>query len=154
MCVFLCYHHTGSRLTPVILKSGESFFQDWDFWTFSDPTHGELPFVVFHVTTELTFSPGIVDYISESEAVSSIYRAVHSFHSHTVIYVLPIQRSTGLLSITDSGRAVMRVDTTDKVDDLRKSIRIHTKDTYNFMLMIMDATHMPTGCGSWPYVYY
>lgn len=82
-------------LTPVILKSGESFFQDWDFWTFPDPTHGELPSIVFHLATivfhlatKLIFSSGIVDYISESEAVSSIHHGDHSFHSHTVIYVL------------------------------------------------------------------
>lgn len=60
--------------------------------------------------------------------------------------------ANNLLEINDDGHAIMRVETTDTVgDEGRKSIRIHSKSTYNTgTLSIMDAKHMPTGCGSWP----
>lgn len=44
----------------------------------------------------------------------------------------------------------MRVETTPKVDNLRKSVRITTQFQFNGALVIMDSVHMPTGCGTWP----
>ena len=44
----------------------------------------------------------------------------------------------------------MRVETTPQVQNLRKSVRITTQFTYTGGLVIMDATHMPQGCGTWP----
>jgi hypothetical protein len=32
----------------------------------------------------------------------------------------------------------------------RRSVRLSSKHTYNHGLYILDATHMPTGCGTWP----
>jgi hypothetical protein len=46
----------------------------------------------------------------------------------------------------------MRVETTPSVSGNRRSIRIHSKTGFNGGLVIMDAVHMPTGCGVWPYV--
>lgn len=45
----------------------------------------------------------------------------------------------------------MKVDTTPVVTGGRKSIRITTQASFNGGLLIMDALHMPTGCGTWPY---
>jgi hypothetical protein len=59
-------------------------------------------------------------------------------------------RSNGLLSVNGDGNAIMSVETTDTVADVRKSIRIQSKSVYNGGLFIMDAVHMPTGCGTWP----
>ena len=44
----------------------------------------------------------------------------------------------------------MRVETTQQVANLRKSVRITTQFTYTGGLVVMDATHMPTGCATWP----
>ena len=44
----------------------------------------------------------------------------------------------------------MRVETTPQVQNLRKSVRITTQFTYTGGLVIMDAAHMPQGCGTWP----
>lgn len=44
----------------------------------------------------------------------------------------------------------MRVETTPNVSGNRKSVRISTKAQFNGGLFIMDAVHMPTGCGIWP----
>lgn len=44
----------------------------------------------------------------------------------------------------------MKVETTPKVSGNRKSIRIQSKNTFTGGLLIMDAVHMPAGCGTWP----
>jgi len=70
---------------------------------------------------------GIVDFIDENAA-----------------------RSASLLEINSAGNAIMRVETTPTVSGNRKSIRITTKTGFNGGLVIMDAVHMPSGCGTWP----
>ncbi|OCF45360.1 endo-1,3(4)-beta-glucanase [Kwoniella heveanensis CBS 569] len=89
--------------------SGNSFFDNVNFWEWNDPTHGT------------------VDYLNAGDAWNS-----------------------GLISINSAGRAVMAVDTTEVVSGGRKSIRIHGNRVFTGGLVIMDAWHMPTGCGSWP----
>lgn len=108
---------TGSSSSPSVTspwklidsRSGSNFFDGWNFFTGSDPTHG------------------IVDYIDESAA-----------------------RSAGLLDVNSAGNTIMRVETTPTVSGNRKSIRIHSKTSFNGGLVIMDAVHMPSGCGIWP----
>jgi len=70
---------------------------------------------------------GIVDYIDEDTA-----------------------RSNNLIEVNSAGNAVMRVDTTQTVTSSRQSIRITTNATFNGGLFILDAVHMPSGCGTWP----
>jgi hypothetical protein len=61
------------------------------------------------------------------------------------------QESDGLVDVNSSGNVIMRVETTATVPDNRKSIRITTTTSYDGgALFIMDAVHMPTGCGTWP----
>ena len=47
----------------------------------------------------------------------------------------------------------MRVETTQNVPGNRKSVRITSKVMFNGGLVVLDAIHMPTGCGTWPYVF-
>ncbi|EIN13246.1 hypothetical protein PUNSTDRAFT_40906 [Punctularia strigosozonata HHB-11173 SS5] len=70
---------------------------------------------------------GIVDFQSQSDA-----------------------ESANLTSINSAGNAIMRVDTTAVVTGNRKAIRITTNAVYTGGLVILDAVHMPTGCGTWP----
>lgn len=59
--------------------------------------------------------------------------------------------SKGLAYVDGNGYARMDVDTTANVDGNRPSIRI--QDTYQFgmgTIVVMDAAHMPVGCGVWP----
>jgi hypothetical protein len=58
-------------------------------------------------------------------------------------------KSSELAYVSDDGYFFMAVETTPKVDSTRKSVRITTKDQYNGALLVMDARHMPTGCGTW-----
>ncbi|WVO17838.1 hypothetical protein L204_105536 [Cryptococcus depauperatus] len=89
--------------------SGNTFFDNWNFWSYPDPTHGT------------------VEFVSASDAWSN-----------------------NLVSINAEGHAVMSVDTTEVVSNGRKSVRIHGNKIFNGGLVIMDALHMPTGCGTWP----
>ncbi|KAH9891115.1 concanavalin A-like lectin/glucanase domain-containing protein [Cubamyces lactineus] len=59
-------------------------------------------------------------------------------------------QAANLIEINDAGNAVMRVETTGTVSNLRKSIRITTQYSYTGGLVVLDAVHMPTGCGTWP----
>ncbi|EPQ61123.1 hypothetical protein GLOTRDRAFT_113571 [Gloeophyllum trabeum ATCC 11539] len=72
---------------------------------------------------------GIVNYLSQSDAMSQ-----------------------GLASISSSGTALMKVDTTNNLSATanRASVRITTQASWTLGLVLMDAVHMPTGCGTWP----
>lgn len=59
-------------------------------------------------------------------------------------------QSAGLIEINNAGNAVMRVETTPTVKSNRMSVRIATDLTFTEGLVILDAVHMPTGCGTWP----
>ncbi|KAF8665074.1 hypothetical protein AX16_000542 [Volvariella volvacea WC 439] len=60
-------------------------------------------------------------------------------------------RRNSMLEVNSAGNAVMRVDTTPRVSGNRQSVRITTFTTFNGpTIFILDAVHMPTGCGTWP----
>jgi hypothetical protein len=44
----------------------------------------------------------------------------------------------------------MRVENTTQVSGNRKSVRVQSKYILNGGLVILDAVHMPYGCGTWP----
>lgn len=58
--------------------------------------------------------------------------------------------NNGLIEFGDGKPAIMRSGTHDNVD-MRNGIRIHDKEVFNVnTLLLMDASHMPVGCGVWP----
>lgn len=59
-------------------------------------------------------------------------------------------QSAGLVEINSASNAVMKVETTPTVQNNRMSVRITTNLTFTEGLVILDAVHMPTGCGTWP----
>ncbi|KAK5753829.1 hypothetical protein LTS12_016032 [Elasticomyces elasticus] len=54
------------------------------------------------------------------------------------------------LTSSSSSNVQMRVDSTNKAPNGRSSVRITSNKSYNSGLFIIDADHMPTGCGTWP----
>ncbi|KAK7468609.1 hypothetical protein VKT23_003113 [Stygiomarasmius scandens] len=59
--------------------------------------------------------------------------------------------SHNLLEVNSDGHVIMRVDTTQNIGNAnRESVRITTNSHYDQGMFILDAVHMPTGCGSWP----
>lgn len=58
--------------------------------------------------------------------------------------------SLGMINWTDS-TVYIGTDYTNKVNSSgRPSIQLSSKNTYNYGLFILDASHMPQGCGTWP----
>lgn len=55
-----------------------------------------------------------------------------------------------LIEVNSAGNVIMRVETTPTVSGNRKSIRLHSRNIFNGGLLILDAVHMPVGCGTWP----
>ncbi|KAH9947964.1 concanavalin A-like lectin/glucanase domain-containing protein [Amylocystis lapponica] len=88
---------------------GNTFFNGWSFFTWADPTDGN------------------VRYVDQGTA-----------------------QANNLTSLNSAGNAVMRVETTPQVQGNRASVRITTDYSYTGGLVILDAVHMPTGCGTWP----
>jgi len=72
--------------------------------------------------------------------------------THGVVTYLSLQdaQNAGLVSINSAGHLIMKADTTPQVTTGRASVRITTQASFNGGLLIMDALHMPTGCGTWP----
>ena len=120
--------HQHWSVTAYIWQSGGSFFNNFNFWSYDDPTHGD------------------VQYVDAGTAWNN-----------------------GLISITSSGDAIMRVETTNWLNRPRQSVRVHGNKmlvfvsfslaqfrklmagrSWNGGLVLMDASHMPHGCGTWP----
>ena len=63
---------------------------------------------------------------------------------------LTAQLAANLSYINSAGNAVMAVETTQTVAGNRRSIRITTNYQFTGGLLVLDAVHAPTGCGTWP----
>ncbi|KAG0709080.1 glycoside hydrolase family 16 protein [Suillus ampliporus] len=99
---------------------------------------------------------------SSTSVPSSPWKAVQNYSGQTfftgadptngnVLYAdQGTAQSAGLIEINSNGNAVMRVETTPQVQTNRQSVRITTQATFDGGLVVMDAVHMPTGCGTWP----
>ncbi|CAE6457911.1 unnamed protein product [Rhizoctonia solani] len=59
-------------------------------------------------------------------------------------------RANGLIEVNAAGNAIMRIENTTQVTGNRKSVRISSQYIMNGGLAILDAVHMPYGCGTWP----
>jgi len=70
--------------------------------------------------------------------------------THGIVNFLDQNAASSAGLINSTGNAIMRVETTPSVPGNRKSVRIHSKNDFTGGLLIMDAVHMPTGCGVWP----
>ncbi|KAI0367518.1 hypothetical protein BV20DRAFT_950139 [Pilatotrama ljubarskyi] len=120
-------------------------------------------------TSPATASPSATSGGSSSSAPSSPWKVAQSYQGSSFFdgwvfqnsiddtthgYAQYIDRnsaqSANLIDINDAGNAIMRVETTPVVQGYRKSIRITTEYSYTGGLIVLDAVHMPTGCGTWP----
>lgn len=112
---------------------GSNFFDNFDFTTGADPTHG---FVSCPPSTPPRFHTDpqhrYVQYVDQATAQSS-----------------------GLIRVSANGSAYMGVDSQTTLDPStaagRSSVRIESKKSYSKGLFIADIQHMPdSACGIWP----
>ncbi|EST09140.1 Concanavalin A-like lectin/glucanase, subgroup [Kalmanozyma brasiliensis GHG001] len=85
--------------------SGSTFFDDMDFFTMGDPTHGSIT------------------YVDRNTA-----------------------QNQGLIG-TNNGQVTMKIN---PGNGWAQSVRINTKDSFTTGIFVLDAEHMPVGCGIWP----
>ena len=93
----------------------------------------------------LNIVPGLVEYVDYGTAVR-----IKESRRPCGLFKLRLQQANGLLEVNAAGHAIMRVETTPSVQNTRQSVRITTQSNYNGGLFVMQAVHMPTGCGVWP----
>jgi len=91
------------------LWQGNTFFNNFNFFTAADPTHGYVTYVDYNTA-----------------------------------------QKNGLIS-TSANSIIMKADDTNVASGSgRMSVRIESYKTFNAGLFIIDLTHMPAGCGTWP----
>jgi hypothetical protein len=95
---------SGSQYKLIKEYSGSSFFDDMEFYSEDDPSHG------------------MVDYVDKRTA-----------------------QQAGLIG-TKNGNAMMKIGYGNG-DGVQKAVRVSTKMTFTGGIMLLDAYHMPTGCG-------
>jgi len=100
-----------SGYTLKLMASGSTFFDNFDFFTGGDPTHG------------------FVNYVNRSYAEQQGYIKTTATSAYIGV---------------DTNRVV------PKGARGRDSVRISSKQTFNSGLFLIDAAHMPSGCGTWP----
>ncbi|MBW0521348.1 hypothetical protein O181_061063 [Austropuccinia psidii MF-1] len=98
-------------------SAGSKFFDDWDFFSEADPTHG------------------MVNYQTADEAWKS-----------GLVYVGPSSSNKNLITAT------MKVDNSTWLQDgqNRNSIRLSSKKSFKYGLLVLDVVKMPFGCSTWP----
>ncbi|THU91658.1 hypothetical protein K435DRAFT_673740 [Dendrothele bispora CBS 962.96] len=115
---------TGSAAQP----SGTSTGAVSTPWKLAESHSGNDFFDGWSFFTASDPTNGIVDYVDENTG-----------------------RNHNLLEVNSDGNVIMRVDTTQNIgNNNRESVRITTNSHYDQGMFILDAVHMPTGCGSWP----
>ena len=110
--------------------SGYDFFSpSWKWETFDDPTHGRVNYLDQQTARAKQLAYG----------VSWHSRALDA-HAHPVFLV-------------SGGKFIMRADSESVVPPTargRDSIRIISNTAYDDALVILEISHMPYGCGTWP----
>ena len=52
--------------------------------------------------------------------------------------------------MNSAGNVLIKVETTAKVSGNRMSVRVQSNNNFTGGLVLFDAVHMPSGCGTWP----
>ncbi|PLW08834.1 hypothetical protein PCANC_16615 [Puccinia coronata f. sp. avenae] len=107
----------GSDYQLVFQSIGKTFFDEWDFFSDPDPTHG----MVEYVGSESGWSNGLV--ILQPSSVDANFTS-----------------------------AIMKVDNYTYLDDNqpRRSIRLSSKKSFKYGLVVLDVIKIPFGCSAWP----
>lgn len=121
-------------------QQGSTFFDGWDWYSGPDPTNGFVDYLTWQdaFSLDLAVRP-CARARSPPRRPSSVADPSHP----------SLPACSRLQSINSAGQAIMKVETTPVVTSAgRKSTRISTSWQFNAgSLLIMDAAHMPVGCG-------
>lgn len=122
-------NYTQLNYTLVDTYSGSSFFNNFEYYTSTDPTNGWVQYVYLGCPVRLCQLLMIVGKRYVDSQTASM---------------------TNLTYASDS-TAVIKVDTdAQNQTSGRKSVRITSTNTYDSGLFIFDVVHTPYGCATWP----
>jgi len=124
---------------------GNDFFQSWNWETKDDPTHGRVNYVGLDEARGKNLAYGNV-FVFPSPDCGTFSAPCVRVDSHTT------GRATGLFPV-DGDKFVMRADDWSIVDASargRDSVRISSQTAYDEAILVLDLTHMPAGCATWP----
>ncbi|KAJ9118628.1 hypothetical protein QFC22_003848 [Naganishia vaughanmartiniae] len=152
---------TSTRSSSAASSSSATWNNEWGVNTDASSTHSSSTHASATSSSAPATSSAATSYNSEWQLTETW--SGNSFFDHwsfwswddpthgTVKYVdAGTAWNEGLISINNKGNAIMKVDTTEHVSGGRKSVRIHGNLVYTGGLVLMDAVHMPVGCGTWP----
>ncbi|WAQ82268.1 hypothetical protein PtA15_2A585 [Puccinia triticina] len=107
----------GANYQLVFQSIGKTFFDEWDFFSEADPTHG----MVEYQASEAAWTKGLV--ILQPSSMDKNFTS-----------------------------AIMKVDNYTYLADgqHRNSIRLTSKKSFKYGLVILDVMKMPFGCSAWP----
>ncbi|KAI9629513.1 hypothetical protein KEM48_012983, partial [Puccinia striiformis f. sp. tritici PST-130] len=107
----------GEDYQLVFQSIGKTFFDEWDFFSDPDPTHGQVD-----------------------------YQAKEAAWKEGLVIVQPSSMDKNFTS------AIMKVDNYTFLEDgkNRKSVRLTSKKSFKYGLVILDVMKMPFGCSTWP----
>ncbi|ORX61989.1 SelR-domain-containing protein [Hesseltinella vesiculosa] len=126
------YPESFERASPRALSAGANSdvsqiqVSSASAWTLTDTYQGNTFFDGFTFFTENDPTHGTVKYVDRTTAQAS-----------------------GLI-YAQNNVVTMKADATNVTPNGRPSVRISSNKTYNSGLFILDLSHMPTGCGTWP----
>jgi len=116
--------------------SGKDFFDSWTWEAIEDPTHGR------------------VNYLSKEESIRLGLSYGEFSALHTYLERVKVCSQLFFVIIIASGdKFFMRVDSTSIVSPLsrgRDSVRIRSNAIYGDSVVIIDVSHIPYGCATWP----
>lgn len=132
--IYLClatapFTYAGSRFNIKDTYIGNDFLGAFKWETLDDPTHGR------------------VNFVDQSTALGSNL-------TWGMLHLLSLDNTTVLTrKLASKDKFVMRADNTKTVPASargRDSIRIQSMKSYDDSVMVLDLSHMPEGCATWP----
>lgn len=117
---------------------GKDFLTGFKWETFDDPTHGRVNYVDQPTALQKNLTVG------KSERTFSAWDVSSDLSGSRCPVPLPSAQGT---------QFIMRADSTSTVALSargRDSIRITSHSTYTDAVIVLDVSHMPTGCATWP----
>ena len=132
--IYLClvaatFVNAGSLFTIEDTYIGYGFLNGFDWKTVNDPTHGRVNYVDQLTASLSNLTWGILHYFSFDNP-TDLTRKIASNDKF-------VMRADDFMTVPASARG-------------RDSIRIQSKNSYNDSVMVLDLSHMPEGCATWP----
>ncbi|KAF1975265.1 hypothetical protein BU23DRAFT_458969 [Bimuria novae-zelandiae CBS 107.79] len=105
------------------------------------------------ISTVAFAAPALAGYVLQEDYMTDFYGHFNFFNQAdpTHGFVKYVDEATARdAGLIDATGVKWGVDTVNKDEGGRASIRLESKTVYNKGLVVIDVKHMPFGCGTWP----